>query len=328
VEESRILQNQAARWNRAADLAGILVGLLVLLIAGALIWWLNRHAFRPVLELGAAMERFGQGDVESRAPETGPPELRLMVGRFNQMASALAAQRRAQAAFLAGVAHDLRTPLGVLKLQLDFVHADSTLPSEPVIRRTVTMISHQITRLERMLGDLIDLTGMESGKLQLQLAEKDVREAVNAVVDLFQAAATRNPITCTIPPDPVLLRCDPLRLEQVITNLVSNAVKYSPKSGRVDVALYREGTDIVVEVTDRGVGISPKDQAHLFEPFRRVGLSMDTIPGAGLGLFMVRRIVEAHGGRVVVSSAAGAGSSFRIFLPDAGPPSVGGSTSE
>ena len=112
-----------------------------------------------------------------------------------------------------------------------------------------------------------------------------------------------------------MIRCDPLRIEQVITNLLSNAIKYSPEGGRVDVAVAPQEDGAVISVTDQGLGISEEDQQRLFEPFRRVGLSMETIPGVGLGLFVVRRIVEAHHGRIDVTSARGKGSSFRIWIP-------------
>jgi signal transduction histidine kinase len=113
----------------------------------------------------------------------------------------------------------------------------------------------------------------------------------------------------------LLVSCDALRIEQVLTNLVSNAIKYSPRGGRVEVTLEQPGTEAILNVVDQGVGIPSDDQAHIFEPFRRSGASRELVPGAGLGLFVARRIVEAHGGRIEVESRPGAGSTFRVHLP-------------
>lgn len=319
IVESRRLQAQAAKWDRTADIAGILAGVLVLAISGTVVWWLHRHAFQPVFALAGAMERFGKGDMGARAHEGGPRELREMISRFNEMAAARAAQRAAQAAFVAAVAHDLRTPLNVLMLQLELMRPDKPLPPEPDIRRALDRIRRQLVRLERMLGDLMDTAQGDTGQLELQFADADVREIVSGVVDLFQAGAADNPITLALPPEPVMLRCDRVRLEQVVTNLVSNAVKYSRSGDAVDVGVRREDDEIVLVVADHGIGISPEDQERLFEPFRRFSPSAG-VAGAGLGLFVVRRIVEAHGGSIDIDSAVGEGSTFLVRLPLNGPP--------
>jgi signal transduction histidine kinase len=315
VEESRRLQDRAAGSNRLAYLIAITVTMLVLVVAAVFLWWLRRRAFAPILDLASAMEQFGRGNRAARAAEVGPPELRDMVTRFNQMADALDAQHGAQTAFIGGVAHDLRNPLGVLMLQLELARPDRPLPPEPVLRNMLDVIAGQLSRLERMLGDLVDMSRIEAGSLELQVVEQDARDIVRQVVKLFQNTSPGHQIRCQLPAERLPIRCDPLRIEQVITNLVSNAIKYSPAGGRVDVQLSREDNGVLIAVSDQGLGISEEDQQRLFEPFRRVGLSMETIPGVGLGLFVVRRIVEAHHGRINVESSPGKGSCFRIWLP-------------
>jgi len=104
-------------------------------------------------------------------------------------------------------------------------------------------------------------------------------------------------------------------VEQVLTNLLSNAVKYSPPESRIAISLDRNGDGVVLAVADRGIGIAPEDQRRLFDPFRRTGMSIGAYPGVGLGLFVVRRIVQAHGGHIEIDSAPGRGSTFRVCLP-------------
>jgi signal transduction histidine kinase len=296
---------RAARWDRVGTLLGILGGVLFLVAAIGLVLG-ARAAVRPLLALDDAMRRFGQGDADARAAESGPGEIREMAARFNDMASALSAQRRAQTAFLGGVAHDLRNPLGTLKL------AVALLPEEDA--EIVARIDRQIHRLERMVGDFLDASEIEAGKLALRLDTADARSVAKEAVGLFEAASPDHTLTLALPSEAMPLRCDPLRMEQVLANLISNALKYSPDGGRVEVRVRAAGEEAVFEVSDEGMGISEEDRRRLFEPFRRVGLSKETIPGVGLGLYVVRQIVEAHGGRIEVTSSPGRGSTFRVII--------------
>jgi signal transduction histidine kinase len=134
-------------------------------------------------------------------------------------------------------------------------------------------------------------------------------------VEQFQAISPGRHIELSLADDEVPLVCDGLRIEQVTANLVSNALKYSPAEAPVRVSLRRADGEARLVVADHGLGIAEEDQGRLFEPFRRVGLSAEAIPGVGLGLFVVRQIVEAHGGRISLTSAPGRGSTFRVHLP-------------
>jgi signal transduction histidine kinase len=231
------------------------------------------------------------------------------------MAATLAQQHEREAAFLASVAHDLRTPLTVLKLQVDGIHSNQPLPPEPRLRRVLETARRELARLERMLGDLLDTTKIEAGVLELIPVECDLRALVQSTVSLFRPTAADHEIQVSLPALPVTIHADPLRVEQVVANLLSNAIKYSPRGGRVDIELRQVEDAAMLTVSDQGIGIADEDQRLLFEPFRRLGLSGESIPGAGLGLFVVRRIVEAHGGRIDVTSAPQHGSTFRITLP-------------
>jgi signal transduction histidine kinase len=231
------------------------------------------------------------------------------------MAQTLDRQRADQLAFLAGVAHDIRNPLGALKLATDMIPPDRPLPPEPRMRQLVTRIGRQIGRLERMAHDFLDASRIESGHLELRAEDCDARELVRVTLDLFEPAAASHQLEMSAPDEPVRVQCDPMRIEQVLTNLVNNAIKYSPPGGSVRVAIARRPDAVVISVADDGVGMSADEIDHVFDPFRRGGGAGHGVPGAGLGLFVARRIVEAHGGEIAVDSTPGAGSTFTVRLP-------------
>jgi two-component system sensor histidine kinase MtrB len=314
VERSRGARAEAARTDQWAKILVLSTAVLTVSVAGYLLWWLRQKAFRPVLALAGAMERFGKGEGSARAEESGPEELRDMVRRFNQMASSLAAQREAQMAFLAGVAHDLRTPLTALRLSLYRLDPSQPLPPEAQIRKTLEMVKRQLTRIERMTDDFLDIVKIEAGKLDLRVHCQDVRVLVAEIVALFESTSEHE-LRVTLPDGPVLVHCDSDRIGQVLSNLLSNAIKYSPTHLAVEVSMADGADGVLITVRDHGIGMTLADQRRLFEPFRRVGVPDATIPGIGLGLFTASRIVEAHKGRIEVASAPGQGSCFTIRLP-------------
>jgi signal transduction histidine kinase len=315
IEQSRTLVDVAARWDRAANAFGVVAVILFAIGLGAVAWWLQRRAFKPAIQLVGSIERYAQGDRSARATEEGPAEFRSIAHRFNDMASTLESQRNAQLAFLAGVAHDLRNPLSALKMAAGMITPDQPLPPEDRVRQLFGRVQRQVDRMERMVFDVLDAARIEAGNLELQMERCDARDLSRAIVDLFEPAARTHQLVAEVPEDPVLLTCDPGRIEQVLTNLVSNAIKYSPRGGPVRVAVARESATVVLSVADEGIGMSTEDVDHVFEPFRRTGTSKEAIPGVGLGLFVARRIVEAHEGRISVTSTVGKGSTFTVRLP-------------
>jgi signal transduction histidine kinase len=315
VLEARDAQRQANRWDRIASLGGSTVAVLLLVGMATVLIWVRRAVLRPVMQVSQAMRRFGSGRKRTRAPETGPAELREMARTFNEMAASLSRQQEDQLAFLAGVAHDLRNPLSALKMSTALVDPSRSDASPERIQKMTALMRRQVARLDRMVGDLLDATRIEAGKLELQLEERDVRELAHAVVELYRSTGPSHELSLSVPESPVLLRCDGTRIEQVLNNLVSNALKYSPEGTRVEVIVLQQGEEAILTVSDQGIGISAEEQRHLFAPFRRSPGAREHAPGAGLGLSVTRRIVEAHGGFIEVDSQPGQGSVFRIRLP-------------
>ncbi len=306
---------RAASFDRVASLVGAGAGLLLVMGAGAMLAWLRLRAFAPVFAIARQMEHFTRGNRAARAPEEGPAEFRALARGFNDMASTIERQREQQMTFLAGVAHDLRNPLSALRLSSVAIAPDRPLPTEDRVRQTFARVQRQVDRLERMVFDFLDAARIESGHLELQLEECDLRDVVRATFELFEPTAPSHTFEIEAPDEPLQLCCDPARIEQVLNNLVSNAIKYSPRGGVIRTSLEHGAGLARVSVTDEGMGIRAEDIDHVFEPFRRTGASKEAIAGVGLGLFVARRIVEAHGGRITVASVPGKGATFTVELP-------------
>jgi signal transduction histidine kinase len=315
IEESRSTRAVAMRWDRLATAAGAGLGAASVLGVLLVLTWLRASTYRRAMELGLAIDRLGKGDQLVRVPEEGPVELRDIARQFNRMVDALQQQSQRRQAFLASLAHELRNPLGVLKLASGAFPPGCPLPPEARIRTTLARIDRQVGRLDRMVWDFLDASRIEAGVLELRMEDCDLRQLADAVVDLFAPVTTSHELVVSSSDVPVVTRCDPLRVEQVLTNLVSNAIKYSPAGGVVEVSVRRDAGAAHVSVSDHGPGIPQEDMARLFEPFRRGAASQGAIPGVGLGLFVTRRIVEAHGGALRVESLPARGSRFEVILP-------------
>jgi signal transduction histidine kinase len=265
----------------------------------------------------SAMKKFGSGDRQARVTvHVGMEELRRIASQFNEMADALRRQRENQLAFLAGVSHDLRNPIGALNMAVAFLSGDRPLPPEHQIRRMLQVIKRQIEFLNRMVGDLHDAHQIEAGQLALRLETCDARELSESVCQLFCSASDAHRLVLDAPPSPVPVTCDPFRLRQVLNNLVSNAIKYSPRGGEISLKLGKSATEVIFEVSDPGIGIPKEELSRIFEPFRRTKMSRQDISGTGLGLHVSRRIVEAHHGRIEVESEVGKGTTLRVYLPE------------
>ncbi|HTI38888.1 MAG TPA: HAMP domain-containing sensor histidine kinase [Vicinamibacterales bacterium] len=300
----------AARWNRLSDVAGLIVSILIVLGTAASLAWLQAAAFRPLFRLRDAIARSTLAH-ETRAPEDGPSEVRTIAHAFNEMRDRLDAQRERQLTFIAAIVHELRNPMTPLKLasgqlirQPDLAHAE----------RVSRVVARQVEQLERITTDLLDAVRIEAGDLRLERTRCDLRSVATAVSELFCGDGFSR-VQLELPASPVWSNVDAVRIQQVITNLVGNGLKYSPAGEPVSVRVFQDNGAAVVQIEDRGVGIEPEDLPHIFEPFQRAAHATHGIPGIGLGLSISRRIVMAHGGRLEVRSVAQAGSTFTVTLP-------------
>ncbi|HEY0838721.1 MAG TPA: HAMP domain-containing sensor histidine kinase, partial [Vulgatibacter sp.] len=291
---------------------------LVLLLPFAVLWLLRAvrgGVYLPFLGLHRALARYSAGETKARAVEGGPPEVADMARSFNRLADSLDQQRQTRFEFLMAVAHDLRNPLAALKATVALTDArmrKGELTMEQLEQQQKRMAG-QVDRLNRMVGDLLDMTRVEAGRFDLTMATCDVRSFARDAQDLFEEASARHPIRLSLPEEPVPVACDRQRLGQVLDNLLSNAIKYSPDGGEIDVRVTCAAGEARIEVQDRGSGIAPENFSRIFEPFQR--LQRDRTPGVGLGLSVAKRLVEAQGGRIELESEVGVGSTFRVCLP-------------
>lgn len=313
IAESRAIQAEVRRWDRIGTVVGYLTGALVILTVALFAAWIF-GAFRPLNQLTGAMDRFAQGERGARASRQRYAEFDSLAHRFNEMADALDQQRRMQLAYVGGIAHDLRNPLSALKLSVSAIRPERPLPSEDRIRTTFSTLRRQLGRLERMLNDLVDRSRVEAGELDLALEAADLRELGSSVAELFQPGAPAHRLKVVNPDAPVIACCDPARVEQILNNLVSNAIKYS-KGGEVIVDLWADRQWAYASVSDQGLGIAPEEQERIFEPYRRSPTVATTVPGVGLGLYVSRAIARAQGGNLEVRSEPGRGSTFTLRLP-------------
>jgi signal transduction histidine kinase len=215
--------------------------------------------------------------------------------------------------FLSIVSHELRTPLTTIKGYSQMLCR--RLLDDPEGHRYSETIDTQVSRLSRLVDDLLDVTRFTRGQFELTREQVDLRPTLEDVVSRFRMLSPRHSLRLEMDEGSYEGYWDPERLEQVLNNLISNAIKYSPEGGEVLVWARHEGNHLTMGVRDQGVGIADEDQEQLFERFYRGSAEGKAVKGLGLGLYVTRRIVEAHGGTVAVHSKLGEGSEFTFTLP-------------
>jgi signal transduction histidine kinase len=238
-----------------------------------------------------------------------------LVRRITRQREALAKVDRVKDDFIASVSHELRTPLTSIRGYLELILDDEVGEVSEEQREFLNIIDRNSSRLMSLVEDLLFSAQIEAGRLDLELGDVELGVLVDNSVESARPRAAENGVELTgSTTDGLALRGDAKRLSQLLDNLVSNGIKFTPSGGTVAVSLARSNGHAVIEVSDTGTGISPEDQAHLFERFYRTS-SAASIPGTGLGLSITKVIAEAHGGVIEVASALGSGTTFRVELP-------------
>ena len=219
--------------------------------------------------------------------------------------------------FVANVSHELRTPLASIRASAETLQ-DGAMEDPEAARQFLGRISHNAERMSALVQDLLDLSRLESGEVKLNLAPVDVGGAIAEVVETYGEQARAKGVTLTMDDASGVVEAtaDEGRLQQVLSNLVENAVKFTPSGGEVHVDVEHQGRWLEVRVADRGIGVAPEDMPHVFERFYKAGRSQNQ-GGTGLGLAIAKHIVQSHGGRIWVSSREEGGSTFAFTIPAA-----------
>jgi len=317
--ETRILAGRPIRSVRndlsafAWQLAGIGVVVLAVGLAGG--WFISARILRPLASISATASSISAANLSERIdPEAIDRELEELAGVLNAMFDRLEGAFERQARFTADASHELRTPLTVLR-----THAELALtrprPAEEY-RQTIETCLRASTRMTAIIEGLLTLARADADKLDLRQEPVDLRLVVEESVALLRPLADSKDVSLTTHCEPAEVAGDSLRLAQVVTNLLSNAVRYNKPGGAVQVGLTVSSGAAELSVTDTGCGIPDEDQPHIFERFYRVDKARSRASGGnGLGLAICKSIVEAHGGTIGFTTELNKGSTFWARLP-------------
>jgi heavy metal sensor kinase len=295
-------------WKYFSIISGVIV------LSGLLGWFLAGRALEPVNSVAETAQRITHSNLDMTIPLRGAgDELDRLVEAFNRMMERLHASFEQIQRFSTDVSHELRTPLTVIRGQLEV--ALFTAKTADQYRDAMVNALEDVERLSNIVRALLMLSQAESGQVLLKMTEFDFAELVRDLVDEYQipAEASRVGLTARLP-EHCNLRADRVQIERLVTNLVSNAVKYTPEGGHVEVSLAAEDGFVKLMIEDDGVGIAPDHLPHIFDRFYRVP-SSDPEKGLGLGLSFVAWIVRAHGGTVNVESELQKGTKFTVRFP-------------
>lgn len=299
-----------------------IIALVVAVIASVFI--ADRLA-RPIRRLTGAARALSEGHLDVRVvPPSSSPEVSELSEAFNAMAERLegsieiiSRDRDRSRDFLADVSHELRTPIAALRTFNELL-ADEGAMDDATRNEFLEQSRQQIDRLDWLATNLLELSKLESGLVLLDLRPDDLRAVVENAVQQAQPSADRKGVklTMNVPDEAVRQNHDPQRLGQVLGNLIGNAIKFTPADGTVDVTLEPTKEGAEVRVVDTGVGIDPQELPMVFERFYRGAQAHQSrAAGSGLGLSIVRSIVEMHDGRVAITSTPGAGTQVSVALP-------------
>jgi signal transduction histidine kinase len=293
--------------------AGVAAGALFLSVAiGTLLAW---RATRPLRNVSDTARRIlATGDLSARVPgPDGSGELAVLVRQLNTLLEKNSTHVRVLRETLDNLAHDLRTPLTRLRGTAELALQGGADPTEA--RTALADCVDESDRVLHLLEALLDISAAEAGALKLNRDRIDLRTLTERAADLYREVAEEKNIGITLDqPAAVELRADSIRLGQAVNNLLDNALKYTPDGGRITLATQREGNAAVLTVTDNGPGVPAFERDAIFRRLYR-GDSSRSQRGLGLGLSMVKAIVEAHGGTVGVDDAPGGGAQFTVRLP-------------
>ena len=296
-----------ANWARIVAVTAV-----VLLVAIGVTALVGVRLVRPLRALTAAAGRMRNGDGTARVTVTGRDEIARLADAFNDMAEHRRQVEELRRAMVGDIAHEMRNPVTNIRGWLEAAE-DGVVPLDEDL---MSSLLEEALLLQHVIDDLQDLSAADAGELRLHPQAVDLADLLPAIADAFTASAERAGVTLTVYAPPAVVTADPIRLRQAVGNLVTNAIRHTPAGGRVTISSRTEEAAHVIDVADTGPGLSAADQSLVFERFWRAEKSRSRqTGGSGLGLTIVRKLAEAHGGTASVTSRPGAGATFTLRLP-------------
>jgi len=288
------------------------VSALVLLVTIGVTVLVGLRLVRPLHALTAAAGRMRDGDAGARVRVAGRDEIARLGAAFNAMSEQRQRVEELRRAMVGDIAHEMRTPVTNIRGWLEAAE-DGVVPLDAEL---VTSLLEEAALLQHVIADLQDLAAADAGELRLHPQEVEAAELLHALAEAFGAAAEAAGVALAVRAEPVVVTADPIRLRQAVGNLVTNAIRHTPPGGRVTIAGRTDAGFLVIDVTDTGPGIPQEQRALVFERFWRAEKSRSRqTGGSGLGLSIVRKLAEAHGGTASLTSVPGAGATFTLRLP-------------
>lgn len=296
--------------NRSLVFGGIVAGVIALVLALVI----SRQITAPLGELARASGKIAGGNLDARVQVRGRDEIASVAAAFNAMADNLKRSEGARRNMLADIAHELRNPLGVISSHLEAMQ-DGIFPANAA---QIASLQDETLLLTRLVDDLRDLAIADAGQLSLNRVRTDLNDLLERAAEAFQAQAAENHVALkrVVGPSDLEVDVDVQRIDQVLRNLLSNAMRHTPSGGQVTITLSKRDESARVDISDSGSGIPADQVPHIFERFWRGDRERQRVSmGAGLGLAIAKRLVEAHGGEVGVSSRLGQGADFWFTIP-------------
>ncbi len=291
----------------------VLAALVIFLLAAAALFFITRQMTRPISGMAGAAESMSRGDFTARAPEEGSREIQALSRSFNNMAGQLADLEQSRRDFVANVSHELRSPITSIQ---GFAQGmlDGTIPPESH-GEYLQVVVDETHRLSKLIQNLLNLSRMESEETSLAYSDFDINELARRVLisRMTQIEEKELNIEARMDEDPCPVHADADQIQQVIINLLDNAIKFTPRGGSVTLHTRREGETVYLRVKDNGTGILPEDAPHLFDRFYKADKAHTVGQGTGLGLAICKRIMEKHSQSIRLVSGEG-GAEFEITL--------------
>lgn len=303
-------------YNNKADYkkSSLLFSTLLSLLGGVITFFISGHALKPLYDFSKKIEEVqAQNLSDSRIEENKFSELNQLSVSYNKMLERLSEAFKLQRQFTANAAHELRTPLAVMQLQIDLYNSSKHPDNDTSAQQTISMITEQTERLSKMVRTLLDMS-------ELQTIARDEEIAISALVEEVLAdlepLAQEKGINLIEKCDNVLLMGSDILIYRLVYNLVENAIKYNFSGGTVTVTATQQNSQLHLTVEDTGNGIPEELKERIFEPFFRLDKSRSReLGGVGLGLALVREIVRVHNGSILVKNNANSGTTFEVIFP-------------